>query len=386
MANKIDLVLERTKRRRKRHLVKLAIVLFFVIVGVFIYRMRDVWFPHLEGIGTRYQNNVTRNANAEAEGEFGLNVSGGVDYHAGFINDNLLILCDKYLYIYDSEGELQDSRQHAYSNAVMKINGSRALVYSHNGTSFRVDTPNGNVYEAQTELPIWIGVIDDTGRTAIVTESETYACRLNIYDQNGTRMYSRDCVERLSDISFFENGCIFSTIGASNGELETTLSYITFDSNDLVWETAPLPTLCLGLYAMPDGGAFVIGDDLAAYYSSTGALVGSYDYNAALTDYAFENGKAAILLQNEQRRQATLLLFSDKSTAPQTVAIDAIERSVILNAETAYLLGSGSILTYSFAGDLIATQSVRDAYDRMLKYGKYFYLLGYDKINRVGIS
>lgn len=386
MANNIDLVLERSKRKRRRQLTKFVIFLVFAAIGVFIYRMRDVWFPQLEGIGSRYQSNVTRNETAGAEGEFELNVSGGVDYHADFIGNNLLILCDKYLYVYGTDGTLKDSRQHAYSNAVMKVSGKRALVYSHNGTSFRVDTPNGNVYEEQTEFPIWIGVLGEDGRAAIVTESETYACRLNIFDVNGKLVYTRECVDRLSDISFYENGCIFTTIGASDGELQTTLSYITFDDDDLQWVTSPIPTLCLELETLPDGGAFVIGDDLAAYYSSTGALVGSYDYKGTLTDYAYENGKAAVLLTNEQRRQSTLLLFSDRSSAPQTVSINATQKSVILSEEMAYLLGSGEILSYAMSGVQKDSQPVKDAYDRILKYGKYFYLLGYDKINREQIG
>ena len=386
VANNVDLVLERNKRKHIRRFVKIVIFAFFIVVGVFIYRMRDVWFPHLEDIGTRYQNGVTRNEDAEAEGEFELNVSGGVDYHADFVNNNLFILCDKYLYIYQADGTLKDSRQHAYSNAVMKVSGGRALTYSHNGTSLRLDTPNSTVYEIQTDKPIFFGILAPDGRAAVVTESDTYACALHIYDPSGKNVYNRDCVERLSDVSFCENGCIFSTLTASGGDLMTALTYITFDSNEVVWETSPIATLCYELYALPDGSAFVIGDDLAAYYSSTGALVGSYDYNASLVGYAYQNGKAAILLQNEQRRQSTLLLFSDKSEAPQKVNIDSTSRSVIMDGETVYLLCNGQVRSYAFSGDMMHAQDVRDAYDRILKYGKYFYLLGYDKINRVQIK
>ena len=386
MANHVDIVLERNKRRRRRRIIKIVAFLVFIALAVFIYQMRDVWFPQLEGIGSRYQNNVTRNEDAEAEGEFELNVSGGVDYTADFIGTSMLILCDKYLYVYSSDGKLRDSRQHAYSNAVMKVNGNRALIYSHNGTSFRMDTPNGNVFEQETDYPIWFGVLSDDGKCAVITESETYACRLLIFDTTGKMVYSRECVERLADVCFCENGCIFSTIGAQAGEIQTTLSYITFDSNDVVWETSPLSTLCYELCAMPDGSVFVIGDDLAAYYSSTGALVGSYDYTGELIDYACKGSRSAILLQNEQRRQSTLLLFSDKSEAPQTVNLNSTSKCVIMDDEKAYLLGGGKISSYAFSGDLMGSQNVRDAYDGILKYGKFYYLLGYDKINRVQIQ
>lgn len=382
MANNVDVVLLRKRIRRRRRIAKLLIFLAVVGLCVFIYSRRDVWFPQLEGIGTRYQN-VTRNEEAEADGEFELNVSGGVDYQAGFISNSLFILCDKYLYIYGPDGKLKDSRQHAYSNAVMKINGTRSLVYSSNGTSFRLDSLNKMIYEVQLEQPILFGVLSEEGYTAIVTESETYACRLSIYDASGKLVYSRECVERLSDVSFCGNGCIFSTISASDAELMTTLQYITFDSDNVIWETKPIDMLCMEVCALPDGSAFVIGDTKAAYYSSTGALAGSYDYNAGLLDYSFRNGKAAILLKNEERRQSVLMLFSDKNAAPETISFDSMAKSVIVGDDKAYLLGGGQIRTFSFSGEETDSVEVRDAYERILKYGKYFYLLGYDTIHRV---
>lgn len=382
MANNVDVVLLRKRLRRRRRIAKLLIFLAVVGLCVFIYAKRDVWFPQLEGIGTRYQNNVTRNEEA-ADGEFELNVSGGVDYQADFIGNNLFILCDKYLYIYGSDGKLKDSRQHAYSNAVMKVNGNRALVYSSSGTSFRIDTLNKMNYEIALEQPILFGELSDMGYAAIVTESETYSCRLSVYDATGKLIYSRECVDRLSDVSFYGNGCIFSTISASEAELMTTLQYITFDSDDVQWETAPLSTLCMKVCALEDGSAFVIGDTKAAYYSSTGALAGSYDYNAGLLDYDFEDGKAAILLKNEERRQSVLMLFSDKAAAPETVSFNVMAKSVIIGDNTAHLLGGGKIRSFSFGGEELESVEITDAYERILRYGRYFYLLGYDTIHRV---
>lgn len=382
MANNVDVVLLRNRIKRRRRIAKLVIFLIIAGLCVFIYSKRDVWFPKLEGVGSRYQN-VTQNEEAEADGEFELNVSGGVDYQAGFINSNLFILCDKYLYLYGSDGKLRDSRQHAYSNAIMKINGTRSLVYSSNGTSFRLDSVNKMIYEVQLEKPILFGVLSEEGYAAIVTESDTYACRLSIYDATGKLIYSRECVERLADVCFCGNGCIFSTISAADAELMTTLQYITFDSNTVHWETSPIDMLCMEVCALPDGSAFVIGDTKAAYYSSTGALAGSYDYNAGLLDYSFKDGKAAILLKNEERRQSVLMLFSEKNAAPQTIAFDNIAKSVIVNDDKAYLLGGGKIRTFSFSGEETDSVDVRDAYERILKYGRYFYLFGYDTIHRV---
>lgn len=381
MANTVDVVLLRNRRKRRRRIIKVVVFLLFAALCIFIYSKREIWFSQLEGIGSRYQT-VTHNEEAEAEGVFELTISGGVQYHADFINSNMFILYDKYLYIYGTDGKEKDRRQHAYSNAVMKVAGERSLIYSSNGTSFRVDTPSKLVYEIVNTDPIWFAVLSEEGYVAVVSDSDTYACRLTIYDTAGKVVYTRECVERLSDVSFHGNGCIFSTISAADGELMTTLQYITFDSDEARWETEPLDTLCLNVYALADGGAFVIGDTKSAYYSSTGALVGTYDHNGVLLDHAFKDGRGAVLLKNEERRQSILMLFSDKSSAPAYVYFDSIMKNVIVDNETAYVLGGGHIDSYAFSGDQVGTVEVTDAYDRILRYGKSFYLLGYDKIHR----
>lgn len=386
MANNVDIVVLRRRRRRRRFLIRLVVFLLFAALCVLIYMMRDSWFPRLEGIGSRYQN-VAQNDNVEMGGDFSLNIYGGVDYHADFIGNQLFLLCDKYLYIYGTDGKLRDSRQHAYSNAVMKVNGSRALLYSSNGTNFRVDTPSKMLYEITTEQPIWFCELSDKGYAAVVTESDTYACRLRIYDTTGKLIYTRDCVERLADVSFCGNdGCVFSTIGAENGDLVTVQQFVPFDGADVLWTTDELDTLVLGLHVLSDNGVFVIGDTKTAYYSSTGALVNAYDYKGTLVDYAFRDDRAAVLLKNEERRQSTLLLYSDRTTPPVSLDFDSICKGVILDDQTAYLLGNGRIEGYSLTGELVFTLDVDDSYDSILKSGKYFYLLGYDRINRASMN
>jgi hypothetical protein len=365
-------------------LLKLLLLLLFVGICIIVYANRSIWFSKLEGIGSRYQN-VTQNEDAE-DGDFSLTISGGVDYYADFVNNSLFILCDKYLYVYGTDGKLKDSRQHAYSNAIMKSSGTRCLLYSSGGTSFRVDSVNKMLYEKTMEQTIWFAVLSDNGYAAVVTESQTYACRLNIFDTSGTLIYSRDCVERLADVSFYGDGCITATVGAENGELITVLQYIRFDESDPIWTTQSLPTLCLEVYAMADGSAFVIGDTKAAYYSSTGALLSTYDFTANIADYDVSDERGAVLLTNEDRRQSILLLFTDKSSSPVSVSFDSICRNVILDGETAYVLDSDGITGYAFSGQQMSEVSVTDTCDKILKNGRYFYLLGYDTINRINVS
>ncbi|MDE6708118.1 MAG: hypothetical protein K2K06_08790 [Oscillospiraceae bacterium] len=378
MAKTVDVVLLRERRKRKRRLFRFLIILAVVLFGALLYTSREKWFPKLEKIGSQHAN-----LNAETEGEFMLTVSGGVDYHAEFVNNNLFVLCDKYIYIYDMNGELQDSRQHAYSNAIMKTNQDKALLYSHNGTSFRVDNSKKMLFEENLDDSIWFGVLSDDGRVAIITGSETYACCLYIYDATGKLIYTRNCLERLIDVSFQNQGCICATIGSENGEVVTVLKYIQFQESDVQWTSEALPALCWHVYSMKDGGAFVIGDTKTAYYNNTGDLINSYAYNGSLIDCDFSNNQGAVLLKNESRRQSILLLFSDSSTNPVTVYFDSICKNVKIQDNIIYLLDAGKIRSYSFTGTELSCFEINDAYEKILKNGKYFYLLGYDRIQRM---
>ncbi len=385
MADTVDIVQVRLRKKRRQRLLRLLGILLAVSICIFIYAKRNVWFPKLEDIGTKYQN-VRQNENADTEGYFPLSVSGGVDFYAEFIGNQMFLLCDKYLYIYGADGSLKDSRQHAYSNAIIKANDSRSLLYSHGGTSFRVDTQNKMLFEISTENPIQFAVLGKDNYVAVVTESATYACRLSVYDAVGKLIYTRDCVDRLLDVSMQDKGCILASLGAANGDLTTTLQYVSFDETEPIWSTEPFATLCQHIYALADGGALVIGDTRCAYYSSTGALLSSYDYTGTLMGFSFDENRAAVLLKNEQRRQSELLLFSEASAPPVSVPFNSIAKSVTVEGDTAYLLNNTSITGYAFSGEQLSSRAIEESCESMKRNGKYFYLFGYDTIDRISVN
>ena len=381
MANLNDVLQARKRRKQKKQLLAGLLILASVLSAILIYSKREQIFSNIEQISTKHTN-----LSAETDGEFLLTVSGGVDYHAEFVNNILFVLCDKYLYLYNMGGELLDSRQHAYSNAIMQTNHNKALIYSFNGTHFRVDSQKKMLYEMQTEQPILFAALGENGYSAVVTESETYACRLMVFDAAGKGIYTRDCVERLNDVSFTEDGCIFSTISAENGELVTVLQSIHFNDSGLQWTSEPLPTLCMHIYTLKNGDIFVIGDTLAAYYTKAGSLINSFAYSGSLLDYDFQNEHGAVLLKNEARRQSVLLLFSDETAVPVSLTFENICKTVRIQEDTAYLLDTGKITSYSMNGTALSTLQIEDAYEKILKNGKYFYLLGYDRIQRADIT
>ena len=213
----VDIVLLRKRKKRRRQLSKFTAFMFIVGTAVMLYSKRDVWFPKLEGIGSRFQS-VKSNGEL-AEGNFPLSISGGIDYQTGNLNGYLAILSDAYLYIYNDNGELYEERQHAYSNAMLQTAGKKAMVYESGGNRFRVESRSKIIYSKKLEDNIIFARLSDDGRAAVITSSETYICRLIVYDESGEEIYTRNCVERVTDLAFNEKatGCVLATADAGGG-------------------------------------------------------------------------------------------------------------------------------------------------------------------------
>ncbi|MEE1396645.1 DUF5711 family protein [Ruminococcus sp.] len=380
-----DVIEKRRKRHRMRTLRNFAIFLLIAVFCGYLYVQRDMWVPKLEGIGSRYQS-VTQNDGTLAEGNFPLTISGNAGYQAELVDDTLFLLHDAYLDLYSMHGDSRDSRQHAYQDAGMASSKKYAVIFERGGTSFRLDTKNKNIYTKTAEADIIFGTVSSNGSVALVTESDAYTCSIAVYDNTGKRIYQRDCVEYVTDIVFRNDnaGCCFTSVTAENGVLQTTVTSIQFNKKEAQWSSLPLETLEVKMgYNTAGDTLCVIGDTACAYYSSTGELLSSYTYSGKLVDYGLEDGSAALIVEDNEKRQTNLVLMYRSAESPKAVAIDDSAECVRVSGGDAVVMYSGDIISYDFDGNALATVSLGDSYTSFLKQDGYVFLLGYHKIDRV---
>ncbi len=382
-SNDIDISLLRKRRKRRRQLVKLAAFMLLVGVCVTLYAQRDLWFPKLEGIGGRFQS--VRSGGELAEGNFPLSISGGIDYQTAELNGYLAILSDAYLYIYSDKGELYEERQHAYSNAVLQTSGKRALVYESGGNNFRVENKSKVLYSKKLDSNIIFARLSADGTTAVVTNSETYQCRVIVYDESGKEIYSRDCVERVIDLAFNDNssGCVLATIDAVGGDMYSKLISLSFNSKKDNWTSEMLDTMCVKLYSY-DKSVFVMGDTKCAFYNEKGEKKTEYQYPAKLKDWDYYEGKAAMLFENETKRHSYITTFDSEKQDPNVTEFkDNNAKCIRLIDGNVCVLGKEGITQYNFGGGSEKKISAEGSYEKMIYIDKYIFLLGYDRIDRI---
>lgn len=380
----IDIGLLRRRKKRRRQLVKFFAVMLLAGVVITLYAKRDSWIPKLEGIGGKFQS-VKSNQGELAEGNFPLSISGGIDYQTAELNGHLAIMSDAYLYIYTDNGDLYEERQHAYSNAMLQTAGKKALVYESGGNRFRVENRSSVLYSKKLEDNIIFARISEDGRAAVITDSDTYLCRIIVYDESGKEIYSRDCVERVIDFAFSEDskGCVLATVDAVEGNICSKIVSVSFDSKKDNWSSDQIDTMCLRLY-QTDDDIFVLGDTKCAYYDNKGKLKTEYAYPAKLADWDYSGGKTAMLFENETKRHSYVTTIDSEKKEPNVMEFnDNSAKCIRIIDEHICVLGKDGIMQYNFSGGGEKKISSEGSYEKMISIDDYIFLLGYDRIDRI---
>lgn len=380
----VDIVILRRRRKRRRQIAKFIAFILLASIIFGLYVKRDVWFPKLEGIGSRFQS--VKSSGGELSGEnFPLNISGGIDYQVGNLNGYLAILSDAYIYIYTEDGELYEERQHAYANAMLQTSGKKALIYESGGNKFRIDNKRKNLYTKKMEQNIIFARISENGNVAVITTSDTYICKLTVFDDSGEEIYSRNCVERVIDLTFNEDGtgCILATSDAADGEIISKIISVSFDSKKDKWTSDALNTMCLKTY-YDRNGILVLGDTKCAYYSNKGELLTSYDYPSSLIDWDYRDGKIAMLFENEIKRQNYFTTIDSEKREPnQNEFSNSSANCIRISGGQVLILSKEGIIKYDFNGGGEKNISSESAYEKFILIDNYIFLLGYDRIDRI---
>lgn len=372
----------RRNKKKKRNMQKLVAAMIFLMLILGLYVSRNRWLP-----AAGYKNTVFSDQEI-SDGNFPLSITNGIKYQACKLGDNFVLLSDTQFYIYSVSGQLLETRQHTYSNAVLKSEHNRALVYESGGFNFKVEGRRKTIYEKKTDNTIISAFISDKGYVAVITTSDQYVCALSVYDATGNQIYFRGCVDKIISVAFNSSstGCVLVTIDAAEGQIVSKSVSINFDSSDDNWTTKQLDALCISAYMTDDGGLFLFGDTQCAYYDNKGQDELGYDYESTLIDATFTNGHAAMIFKNEERRKTSLVMIAGHESQPVEQIIDNDVKCIFAEGDIVYIMTSDSIQAYNYKGDLLKTESIGESYREFYKIDDYILLLGYNKIDRIDFA
>ena len=382
-----DIYAIRKQKKRRKILRRSAWFLAGAVFLIVLYQKRDVWLPKLETIGGKSAVHVSEETDSA---EFPIKVYGGSQYQAAALGEHLSVLSDSYLHVYEHSGSILNVRQHTYGNAILRTEGTFALVYESGGTCFRMETTDKTLYEKSVSDQIIFGTVSAKGYAALITMSDTCASKLFIFNEKGQNIYERDCVEQLSCLSFFPDstGCYAVSIGTEAGVMQSYVLKYSFSQKSEIWKSKPLDTFAISVYNTYDGGVCLIGDMRTAYLTAGGGILNEYVYPDSFVQGCFAGDTAAILMRNEEQRTQTAVIFPMETGKTVTKVYDKEIKSVGINPESHEVLIQmrSKILQLDNAGNLKNSVPVMDGCDRFLRIGQELYLLGYNTIDKQELS
>lgn len=381
-----DIYAMRKRKKRKKVLIQCIWMLLLSMTILILYQRRDSWIPKLETMGMRHQAN-RQGTNTGRDGNFPIDMYGSRDYQVGQAGGRLLVLSDSDLYIYDTDGTLLSSRQHAYGSAMLRTEGEYALVYEYGGTSFRLETPAKMRYEKKTADPIIFGRVSADGTVALVTGSDSCSCRLLVFNVKGQQFYERDCVERITDVSFHAGGtgCYAVSTDEAEGSLYSVLHSYSFSQKEDLWASQPLDMLAISVYNTEDGSVFLLGDTQCCWFSPEGVQTGSYVYPDALKTAAFADGTASLVLTNQEQRTESVVILGMDGKPPAVRDYERTVKAIGIRPEDGRVtvMLRNQIEVLNTAAGLVGTAPVQESCDGFARVGGYLFLLGYDRIGRM---
>lgn len=381
----------RNKKKRDKFIKKLIIVAIAAAVILIFVFTKDMWYPKLEGILTRIpaQNNTAQ----LAEGNFPLSIEGGADYQLKALGDNIALVDDSHLFIYNSDGKIVNSAQHTLSNPIITTGNKKILLYDLGGKNFSLYSKYKNIYEKTTDDPILLARLGSNDTAAVVVKSDKYPSELMVYDENGKNIFNYKSVSRVIDVTFNSDnsGCYITTIGASGGLLVSKIIYYRFDHIDYdengsplpVWESEQLETLTLSVRLFGENNIIMFGDTLCAYFDLNGNLIKTYEYERDLVDYSSNSSIGALIFRNEERRSAELVTIDSATGTVNEKSLDHDVLNLQVSGNTVYMQSRNAIESYTTEGESLSSVHLDTEYEDFLRLDSYIYLLGYDEINRI---
>jgi len=381
-----DQVDQHNKEIKRKRLIRLAVTAGVLILGAVLFFTRDIWLPGIRGVGRQYQ--IITNDGQLAGGNFPLELSAESDYQFEFSGKEIVVLNDAYIRFYNTEGSLIKERLHEYSNPVMRPAGNgKVLLYEHGGNEFCVENDDSILYSGTFEENIFFARISPEGYTAVVLTSDNFDCEVLVYNRKGRVIYDRKCIERVSGIGFRDESrsCVMSYLSAENGELVTSVQDVDLHENIDRWTSPGMNALGLEVYGYDDG-AFVLGMEACGYINNTGNISSYYRYDGDLAGGDSQDGKSAVIVNNDAMRRYTMALYSGGGTEPVIVDFDEPLVDVRVSDGLAYVMNRQEITAYSFDGTVRSTVEISDSYTGFIRGGKYIFLKGFGRIDRIDFN
>jgi hypothetical protein len=381
----------RKKRRKKKEsrvpswVYRIIAILILCVVGMLIWLNRSNLTPSNivdwvqtqvvgMGIGDGYPSLIT-----------GDTVSPGNFKSA---NKDLMMVRDTELTVLNSSAKQIVSRQHSFSNPVMKVNGTRTLIYNLGGKGYQVETQSKTLIKTNGLQDILAGALAANGCYALITEADGYCGCLTAYSGDNQPLFHywfSDYYPTAVALNQDGTKAVVTAISAKDGGLTSAVYLLDFSSSKTVDPFAVYSeNMMIDAAYCDDGTVVAIGDKLTAVINANKRTKTNFDYQGLqLCAYYVDTGRTALSLSPYKNSSNSRLVVLDKN-GQASVSVNSTQniKSVSLYGDTVAALDGGQVNFYSVtnSGSLGSCNAGSDAKAIALHDESSVYILGVSEV------
>ena len=216
-------------------------------------------------------------------------------------NSNLILLLNNKTTILTPTAKEIMPQEHTYSNPVMKIKGSKMIVYDLNSGKYRIQSGSEIVAEFEEKNNIMCGAIGKSGNYAIGTYSDECQSVFTAFSKSGKKEFSyKFKSERITAVSLSDNGK-FAAVGvlnADNGVIFSKLYIFDFSKEKPISVFDYSSSAILDLNYVNDTNLEVICNNMRSFIKANTLRQGDIKFNSNLlnSSSSASNGCTAIVL------------------------------------------------------------------------------------------
>ena len=365
--NKQQVDFEKVRKKRQRAQTRKRMLAFGVIVGIVIGIVRINNFF----IDTAFIVRLGDMAASFGGEGFPSPIPSGSIRNICAVGNNLVILGDQNLYIYNSRGRIVSHMQQMTQSTMISTGEDRVLTYTVGTRRFSVDTPSRNLIDREAEYSILTGDMNDRGDFVLATSATQYLALVTVYDRSGQRIFGWASAENpVAGVALSPRGDRLAVAGVNTqgGVIRTILFIFDIPGQAEITRLDIASEMPLDLTFTDMDSIALLTDRAYRIFSSGGDERQRHDIEGNITALERRAGEFLMLTYNPESNSEQLVLLSDSLREIARKNPQERVRDMTFGDRFIYILTDSGIITL----------------DRALTEREEYYLRGVFAIHAVG--
>lgn len=179
--------------------------------------------------------NIINITSIMGHGKYPIDIFGSTIINSVSNGQYYYVLTDTSIIAYSNNGKNIMNELHGFSNPVLSVSETRAVVYDQGGKSLYIYNLGGKIHSFEAEYEIITASISRNGDIAVATHSDSYTSVVNVYDKNLKHIYTwnsaKDIVNNVL-VNNSGNRLAVTTFNAVAGQYSSKMMILGFESAD----------------------------------------------------------------------------------------------------------------------------------------------------------